>query len=248
MPPGPSPPEPFQGHRNRQRPRLGWHGSHDHVRGTPRSTSSSPSLTECTVSARARRRSAGGGATIDASELSESAATTVIERRKGRSILVIIGFVLLTLLLATAVAAAWWLNNDRTRLQGQVFQQSLQVLEMREKLTRTEVALQERLAALATRDAALAEANRAVIPVRVTFRLAFMGQGLVASIRNVTDRPLNVIAELRDAGAQAERSVSLALGPNGTTEIGYAQGWTITSGQSISVSSSGYRSVTAFAP
>jgi hypothetical protein len=42
--------------------------------------------------------------------------------------------------------------------------------------------------------------------------------------------------------------VSLALDPNGSTEIGYSQGWTITSGQSITVAASGYRSVTAFAP
>ncbi len=160
----------------------------------------------------------------------------------------VIGLVVILLALAAAAGAAYWLYKDRQQLQQQVMQQSLQVLEMRERLTRTEVALQERTAALATRDAALAEANRPVIPVRVTFKLAFMGQGLVASIRNVTDKPLNVIAELRDAGAEQARAVSLALDPNGTTEIGYAQGWTITSGQSISVSSSGYRSITAFAP
>jgi hypothetical protein len=157
--------------------------------------------------------------------------------------------VLLLVALAATGAYAWWLNEERVSLQHQMIQQSLQVLELREKLTRTEVTLQERTAALATRDAALAEANRPVIPVRVTFRLAFMGQGLVASIRNVTDRPLNVIAELRDSsGSDPSREISLALEPNKAQEIGYAQGWTITSGQSISVSSSGFRSVTAFAP
>jgi hypothetical protein len=156
--------------------------------------------------------------------------------------------VLLALALVAAVGVAYWLNNERTSLQHQLVQQGLQVLELREKLTRAEVSLQERTAALATRDAALAEANRPVIPVRVTFRLAFMGQGLVASIRNVADRPLNVIAELRDTGAEPTRTISLALDANKATEIGYAQGWTITSGQSITVSSSGFRSVTAFAP
>jgi hypothetical protein len=163
-------------------------------------------------------------------------------------VLAVIAWVLLFLALVAAAATAYWLNEERLRLQQDLAGKSLQVLELRERLTRTEVALQERTAALATRDAALAEANRPVIPVRVTFRLAFMGQGLVASIRNATDRPLNVIAELRDAGAEPTRSISLALDPSSTTEIGYAQGWTITSGQSISVSSSGYRSVTAFAP
>ncbi len=185
---------------------------------------------------------------IVASESAQAGALPGEFGRKARSIAAGVGLVLLLLMLAAAVAYAFWLNNERTRLQHEIIQQSLQALELREKLTRTEVALQERTAALATRDAALAEANRPVIPVRVTFRLAFMGQGLVASIRNVTDRPLNVIAELRDAGADPARTVSLALNANGATEIGYAQGWTITSGQSISVSSSGYRSVTAFAP
>jgi hypothetical protein len=208
-------------------------------------------LAECTVSTGIHRFRWSREFPIEASEPGESVATTGEGTRRGRSILAIIAFVLLTLLLVAAAGAAYWLDNERTRLQQQVFQQSLQVLELREKLTRTEIALQERMAALATRDAALAEANRPVIPVRVTFRLAFMGQGLVASIRNVTDRPLNVIAELRDANsgvAPPLRSASLALDPNGGIEIGYAQGWTITSGQSISVSSTGYRSLTAFAP
>jgi len=159
-----------------------------------------------------------------------------------------VGLIVLALLLIASAAVAFWLANDRVRLQQQVQRQSIQVLELRERLTKAEVALQERTAALATRDAALAEANRPVLPVRVTFRLAWMGQGLVATIRNITDRPLNVIAELRDASTDVVREVSLALDPNGTTEIGYAQGWTITSGQSVTVASSGFRSVTAFAP
>jgi hypothetical protein len=164
------------------------------------------------------------------------------------SLFATIGVVALLLILVAAAGVVWWLYNDRARLQQQVLQQSVQVLELRERLTKAEVSLQEKAAALATRDAALAEANRPLVPVRVAFRAAFMGQGFVATIRNATDGPLNVIAELREPGSDATRSVSLALDPNGTTEVGYAQGWTITSGQSINVAASGYRSVTAFAP
>jgi hypothetical protein len=165
-----------------------------------------------------------------------------------RSVLVTIGIVLLLALVIAGGVITWWLNADRTRLQQQVLRQGMQMVELRERLTKAEVALQEKTAALATRDVALAEANRPVLPVRVTFRLAWMGQGLVATIRNVSDEPLNVIAELRETGTEAVRNVSLALEAKGTTEIGYAQGWTITSGQSLTVASSGYRSVTAFAP
>ena len=165
-----------------------------------------------------------------------------------RSMFVTIGVVLLLALVIAAAVTFWWLNADRARLQQQVLDQSMQMVDLRERLTKTELSLQEKTAALASRDAALAEANRPVLPVRVTFRLAWMGQGLVATIRNVSDSPLNVIAELRESGADSVRDVSLALDAKGTTEIGYAQGWTITSGQSLTVASTGYRSVTAFAP
>jgi type II secretory pathway component PulC len=165
-----------------------------------------------------------------------------------RGLLVVAAVIVLVLLLIAAGAFALWLVNDRTRLQQQVLQQSIQMLELRERLTKVEVSLQEKSAALATRDAALAEANKPVVPVRVTFRLAFMGQGLVATVRNVSDGPLNVIAEVHEPGTEATRSISLALDANGTQELGYAQGWTITSGQSVTVGASGYRSVTAFAP
>jgi hypothetical protein len=166
----------------------------------------------------------------------------------ARSVLAVAGIVVLVLALLAAIAVSLWLANERTALQQQVVQQSIQMLDLRERLTKAEVSLQEKTAALATRDAALAEANKPVLPVRVAFRLAFMGQGLVATIKNVSDSPLNVIAELREPGSETSRSVSLALDANGTTEIGYAQGWTITSGQSITVAASGYRAVTAFAP
>jgi hypothetical protein len=165
-----------------------------------------------------------------------------------RSVLITLGFVLLLMLVIAGGIMAWWLNADRARLQEQVLNQSIRMLDLRERLTKVEVALQEKTAALASRDAALVEANRPLLPVRVTFRLAWMGQGLVATVRNVSDEPLNVIAELRETGTDAVRNVSLALDSKATTEIGYAQGWTITSGQSITVAASGYRSVTAFAP
>lgn len=165
-----------------------------------------------------------------------------------RSVLITLGVVVVLALIVGAAVTFWWLNEDRARLQRQVLDQSMQMVDMRERLTKVELALQEKTAAVATRDAALAEANRPEIPVRVTFRLAWMGQGLVATIRNVSDQPLNVIAELRESGTQTVRNVSLALDSKGATEIGYAQGWTITSGQSVTVAASGYRSVTAFAP
>lgn len=138
--------------------------------------------------------------------------------------------------------------DERDQLRRELNAETVRMLDLRERLTRAEIALQEKDAALATRDAALAEATRPELPVQVTFRSAWMGQGLVATIRNAADRPLNVIAAFRDPTAEATREFSLALDPKGSVDIGRAEGWIVASGQSLTVASSGYRSITAFAP
>jgi hypothetical protein len=138
--------------------------------------------------------------------------------------------------------------GERDQLRRDLNAETVRMLDLRERLTRAEIALQEKDAALATRDAALAAAMRPELPVQVTFRSAWMGQGLVATIRNAADRPLNVIAEFRDPSANTTREFSLALDPRASADIGRAEGWIVASGQSLTVASSGYRSITAFAP
>ena len=166
-----------------------------------------------------------------------------------KPLLLKVTLVLLTLVLIASLGAVAWLQQERERLEAELTAQHMRILELREELTRAEVRLQEREAALNTRDVALAEANKPVIPVRVTFRPAWMGQGLVATIRNTTDEPLNVIAEFRVPGSDKMKDFALALAPKDVAEIGHAAGgWTITSGQSVTVSASGYKSLTAFAP
>ncbi len=108
--------------------------------------------------------------------------------------------------------------------------------------------MQEREAALATRDAALAEATQPDLPVRVSFRPAWMGQGMVATLRNVTTHPLSLMVEIRDPDAHRTKDFALDVNPGGSADIGHAQGWLVTSGQSIRVGATGYKSVTAFAP
>jgi hypothetical protein len=163
--------------------------------------------------------------------------------------------ILLTLALVAAIAALIGgavagkrVMDERDQLRRDLNAETIRSLELRERLTKAEITLQEKDAALASRDAALAEATRPELPVRVTFRSAWMGQGLVATIRNAADRPLNVIAEFRDPAANTTREFSLALDPKGSADIGRAEGWIVASGQSLTVVASGYRSITAFAP
>jgi hypothetical protein len=147
-----------------------------------------------------------------------------------------------------AAAYAGWLGQQGELLQTQLAQDERRILDLREELTRAEVAVQEKQAALATRDAALAQATQPDLPVRVSFRPAWMGQGMVATLRNVATQPISLMVEIRDPTAHRFKSFAFDINPGGSADIGHAQGWLVTSGQSLKVAAAGYKSVTAFAP
>ena len=160
----------------------------------------------------------------------------------------IAAFVLVTAAGIAAGAYAGWLDQQRQLLQIQLSQSERRILDLREALTRAEVAVQEKQAALATRDAALAEATQPDLPVRVSFRPAWMGQGMVATLRNVAGEPLSLMVEVRDPQAHRSKSFAFDVRPGASADIGHAQGWLVTSGQSLRVAATGYKTVTAFAP
>jgi hypothetical protein len=160
---------------------------------------------------------------------------------------------IVTLLLAIlAVAAvgvyAQSLLEERVRLQAQLVGQERKILDLREQLTKAEVAVQEKDAALASREVALADATQPELPVRVSFRPAWMGQGMVASFRNVSNQQITLMVEFRDSSLKSSRDFAIVVEPGASAEVGHPQGWLVSSGQSVRVSASGFKSVTAFAP
>jgi len=185
-------------------------------------------------------------ATIDPLPLETDALATRAAARKP------VGLIAMLLLALVGLAAlgiyARWLTQQRTELQAQLAGQERKVLDLREELTRVEVAIQEKEAELATRDVALADATQPDLPVRVSFRPAWMGQGMVASFRNVGTQQLTLMIEFRDTELRTSKDFALVVDAAGTAEIGHAEGWLVNSGQSVHVSASGYKSVTAFAP
>jgi hypothetical protein len=171
---------------------------------------------------------------------------TVVRPRRPIALIV-------ALLLALAAAAglgayAQRLMQERVQLQAQLASQERKVLDLREQLTKAEVAVQEKDAALASREVALADATQPELPVRVSFRPAWMGQGMVASFRNVGPQQLTLMVEFRDSSLRSSRDFAIVVEAGATAEVGHPQGWLVNSGQSVRVSASGYRSVTAFAP
>jgi hypothetical protein len=161
----------------------------------------------------------------------------------------------LIVVLLLALAAAGWLGfyaqqlvDERAHVRVELAAQERKILDLREQLTRAEVAIQEKDAALATRDSALADATQPELPVRVSFRPAWMGQGMVASFRNVATQQLTLMVEFRDSNLKTSRDFALVVDAGATAEVGHPQGWLVSSGQSVRVSASGFKSVTAFAP
>jgi hypothetical protein len=75
-----------------------------------------------------------------------------------------------------------------------------------------------------------------------------MGQGMVASFRNVGAQQLTLMVEFRDPNLRSSRDFAIVVESGATAEVGHPQGWLVNSGQSVRVSASGFKSVTAIAP
>jgi hypothetical protein len=163
-----------------------------------------------------------------------------------------IGLILALLLALAGVgglgAYARQLVEQRMHLQTALAAEERKELELREQLTQAEVAVQEKDAALATREVALAEATQPELPVRVLFRPAWMGQGMVASFHNVGNQQLTLMIEFRDPNLKSSRDFAIVVDAGATADVGHPQGWLVNSGQSVRVAVSGYKSITAFAP
>jgi hypothetical protein len=168
--------------------------------------------------------------------------------RPRQPVALIVALILAIAAGALAVAYANWLAHERVALQARLAETERRVLDLREQLTKAEVAVQEKDAALASREVALADATQPELPVQVSFRPAWMGQGMVATFRNVGAQQLTLMVEFRDPNLKASRDFALVVEPGGTAEVGHPQGWLVNSGQSVRVAASGFRSVTAFAP
>src|ERR1700722_7831907 len=165
-----------------------------------------------------------------------------------KPVALIVALLIAVLAVAAVGTYAQSLLEERGHLQTQLASQERKILDLREQLTKAEVAVQEKDAALASREVALADATQPELPVRVSFRPAWMGQGMVATFRNAGTQQLTLMVEFRDSNLKTSRDYALVVEAGASTEVGHPQGWLVSSGQSVRVSASGFKSVTAFAP
>ena len=81
---------------------------------------------------------------------------------------------------------------------------------------------------------------REPIPVVVTLRDSLVGEGKVAVFSNQSPNRLTVSLVLENSAKRDRTAANLDLDPNGTAEVGWMEGWTFESGETIEVSHPSY--------
>ncbi len=87
------------------------------------------------------------------------------------------------------------------------------------------------------------------LPVAVTFRKAIGGDSLVAKFTNTSvDQYLAVKVTYSNKSFKDRQAVQIKLGPKQSTERGWAEGWSFQSGETITLESDGYGTMTVTVP
>jgi hypothetical protein len=81
------------------------------------------------------------------------------------------------------------------------------------------------------------------LPIGVGFRKAILGHGEVAVLRNLSGTGLAVKARIVDAATHQEHDFTIDVDPGRPTEFGYVQGYAFESGDAVTLSHDGYKTV-----
>lgn len=83
--------------------------------------------------------------------------------------------------------------------------------------------------------------NKPDMPVRVGYRSAITGPGLVLKVENTSDRHLSIRATLKNPSLGNTQNFRLDVPPRGEVEAGYREGWTLASGDTITLTHNDYK-------
>lgn len=82
---------------------------------------------------------------------------------------------------------------------------------------------------------------KADMPVAIKYRKAITGPGLVLMVENRSSRQLAILATLKNPTLNNARNFRFDIPPGGSTEAGYREGWTLSSGDQITLSHDDYK-------
>ena len=81
------------------------------------------------------------------------------------------------------------------------------------------------------------------MPIEVTYRKALLGDGLVTSFKNTSNRFLAVSAALSNPSLHQNKNFRIDLAPGQTREIGHMEGWAFSAGDTIFITHNEYRGI-----
>lgn len=80
-----------------------------------------------------------------------------------------------------------------------------------------------------------AVAAKPALPVVVDFRASILGRGLVAVIRNTSDRYLTVVLSVRNPTLSTAKRFRIDIEPRESTSFGHLEGWAFSSGDEFAL-------------
>jgi hypothetical protein len=86
------------------------------------------------------------------------------------------------------------------------------------------------------------------VPVVVTYRNSLVGAGRVAVFSNQAPTRLTVTVEFVSKDKARRKAAAVDLSPNGTREVGWAEGWAFEAGDTVTVSHPDYSPRTYVTP
>ena len=92
------------------------------------------------------------------------------------------------------------------------------------------------------------EITKPDMPVVVTKRESFLGQGLVAQFNNQTSSQLTVNLVFENKKRNQRKEGSINIPANEMVEIGWLEGWTFEPGETVTISHPNYKTKTWFIP
>jgi hypothetical protein len=133
------------------------------------------------------------------------------------------------LLVAVAAAGLGWMNavnqgkavrsleSDRRLLERQLAETQKQLIQTQQKLS-----------------------EKSRVPFTVTYRNALTGPGYVCVFTNRSDRALTVVATFENPTLKKTTTKTILLKPSELSEVGYAEGWAFSSGDTITLKNADY--------
>jgi hypothetical protein len=87
------------------------------------------------------------------------------------------------------------------------------------------------------------------LPIKVSFRKSRANDSLVARFTNTSnDVFLTAFVTFKNSTYNESKRRKLSVGPGKTVEVGWAQGWKVMSGETITIESEGYSALVVTVP